>query len=279
MKLARIDDGDVPDFAIENGGRWYRLRDVGLDVADTPDLVRRHREISEVTIDPGLPAVDTPRFVAPIVRPAKMLGIGLNYLDHIREAGKEPLEHPFVFAKFPSSIAGPTDEVRVDGALTRMCDWEVELAVVIGARTRDVSVEDAHDAVFGYLVANDLSARDWQELPGQFSRSKSFDGFCPMGPWITTADEVEDPQDLRLTCAVNGEVRQDSTTAEMLHSVAALVSFLSRGTTLEPGDVVLTGTPHGVGLGMEPPVYLEDGDVVRCVIEGLGELTNRIVVA
>jgi 2-keto-4-pentenoate hydratase/2-oxohepta-3-ene-1,7-dioic acid hydratase in catechol pathway len=277
MKLARIDLDGRPEFAASRGDdRWYPLAAHGIEVHDTPALIDAFPRIADLDLEDG-PMIGEPRLLAPVVRPGKMLGIGLNYLDHIRESGKSPLEKPFVFAKFPSSATGPYDDVVVDRSLTLECDWEVELAVVIGRPARDVDRGAALEHVFGYLVANDVSARDLQELPGQFSRSKSFDTFCPLGPWITTADEVADPQRLDLRCTVDGHIRQDSSTAEMLFSVAELIEFLSRGTTLEPGDVILSGTPHGVGLGMEPPTYLEDGQLVRCTIEGLGEIANRVV--
>ena len=165
----------------------------------------------------------------------------------------------------------------MDKELTERGDYEVELAVVIGKRTRKVGEDRALDSVFGYTVANDVSARDWQKADGQFDRSKSFDTFCPIGPWITTADEVPDPQGLALRSWVNGELRQDSSTKEMLFDIAHLIHYLSRGMTLEPGDVLLTGTPHGVGFAMEPPRYLAPGDVVECEVEGLGRLRNAVV--
>jgi 5-carboxymethyl-2-hydroxymuconate isomerase len=200
----------------------------------------------------------------------------LNYGDHIRETGATPPERPILFAKFPSAMTGPYDEVVVDPGLTEQGDYEVELGVVIGTESRRVPAAQALDHVFGYLVANDVSARDWQKLDGQLSRSKSMDTFLPIGPWVTTADEVTDPNDLAIRSTVNGEQRQDSTTAEMIFTVAELIEFCSRTMTLEPGDIILTGTPHGVGYAMDPPRFLASGDVVRCEIEGLGYIENTV---
>jgi 2-keto-4-pentenoate hydratase/2-oxohepta-3-ene-1,7-dioic acid hydratase in catechol pathway len=165
----------------------------------------------------------------------------------------------------------------MDPSLTEQGDYEAELAVIIGRRARRVSLADALDHVFGYAVANDVSARDWQFADPQFDRSKSFDTFLPVGPWITTADEVPDPQALGIRTWVNGELRQDSSTAEMVFGVAELIEFLSRGMTLEPGDVIVTGTPHGVGFAMDPPRFLAPGDVVRCELDVLGTLENPVV--
>lgn len=217
----------------------------------------------------------TGRPAAPL-RPGKVVAIGLNYMDHIREAGMQPPERPLVFAKFPSSVVGPEDDVVIDAALTERVDWEVELAAVIGRTMRDVPAADALDHVFGYTVANDVSARDVQFADGQWVRAKSFDTFCPIGPEVVTPDELGDPQALRLTTKVNGELVQDSTTAEMVFGVAELLAFCSRSFTLEPGDLVLTGTPWGCGEFMDPKRSLADGDVVECAVEGIGSLRNTV---
>jgi 2-keto-4-pentenoate hydratase/2-oxohepta-3-ene-1,7-dioic acid hydratase in catechol pathway len=214
--------------------------------------------------------------LAPVV-PGKIVAIGLNYLDHIRESGVEPPKSPLVFAKFPSSVIGPTDPIRLPRELTQRVDWEVELAVVIGTRARRVSAEDALSHVLGYTVANDVSARDLQVSDGQWVRAKSLDTFCPLGPVVVTADEIPDPQALHLTTRVNGEVMQDATTDLMLFDVATLISFCSQAFTLEPGDVLLTGTPWGCGEFMDPKRSLAPGDVVECAIEGIGTLRNPVV--
>ena len=188
----------------------------------------------------------------------------------------DPPSRPLVFAKFPSSVIGPGDPIRIDGALSERVDWEVELAVVIGRRLRNATADAALDAVFGYTVANDVSARDVQFADGQWVRGKSFDTFCPLGPVVVTADELRDPHGLALRTRVNGETVQDSDTSEMVFGVGELLSFCSRSFTLDAGDVVLTGTPWGCGEFMDPPRSLSVGDVVECEIDGIGTLTNPV---
>ena len=210
------------------------------------------------------------------LRPGKIIAVGLNYLDHIREAGAEAPDRPVLFPKLVSSVVGPGETIVVDRSLTARVDWEVELAVVIGSRLRDVAAGDALDGVFGYTVANDVSARDVQVAEQQWLRAKGFDTFCPLGPVVVTRDEVPDPQALRLATRVNGETVQDSSTSEMLLGVAELVSYTSRGITLEPGDVLLTGTPWGCGEFMDPQRSLADGDVVEVEVGGIGVLRNPV---
>jgi 2-keto-4-pentenoate hydratase/2-oxohepta-3-ene-1,7-dioic acid hydratase in catechol pathway len=211
------------------------------------------------------------------LRPGKIVAIGLNYRDHAREAGLDLPERPLVFAKFPSSVIGPEEDIVLDSALTERVDWEVELAVVIGQRLRDESPESALRGVFGYTVGNDVSARDVQFSDGQWVRAKSFDTFCPLGPEIVTPDELGDVQSLGLRTRVNGEVLQDSSTAEMVFGVAELLAFCSRSFTLEPGDVLMTGTPWGCGEFMEPKRSLAGGDVVEVEVDGIGTLRNPVV--
>jgi 5-carboxymethyl-2-hydroxymuconate isomerase len=216
------------------------------------------------------------RLAAPL-RPGKIVAIGLNYLDHVRETGMEIPARPLVFTKFTTSLIGDGEAIQIDRSLTERVDWEVELAVVVGRTMRNVAEADALDGVFGYTVANDVSARDVQFGDGQWVRGKSLDTFCPLGPVIVTADQVPDPQALALRTRVNGETVQDSTTAEMVFPVAALLSFCSRSFTLEPGDVVLTGTPWGCGEFMSPPRSLRGGDTVEVAVEGVGVLRNPVV--
>ena len=212
---------------------------------------------------------------APILRPPKFLAIGLNYADHVAEAGLEAPKLPTVFNKQSTCVAGPHDDVhlpRISSAL----DYEGELGFVIGARCRHVPRSRAHEVIAGYLVVNDVSVRDWQLRIPTWTMGKSFDTHGPLGPWLTTGDEV-DPSSLRLRTFVNGQLRQDSNTKHLIFDCAALVEHLTTAFTLEPGDVIATGTPGGVGIAMKPPRLLKAGDVVRVEIEGLGALENRVV--
>jgi 5-carboxymethyl-2-hydroxymuconate isomerase len=223
---------------------------------------------------------ETARSGAPLqapLHPGKIVAIGLNYMDHVRETGIDAPTRPLVFAKFPNSVIGPEDAIEIDRDLAERVDWEVELVAVIGRRMRRVSEADALDHVFGYTVGNDVSARDVQFSEGQWVRAKSFDTFCPLGPVVVTADEIGDPQDLRLMTRVNGETVQSSSTAEMIFGVAELLSFLSRAITLEPGDVVLTGTPWGCGDFMDPQRSLQPGDVVEVEVDRIGVLRNPVI--
>ena len=219
-----------------------------------------------------------PHFGPPL-RPGKVVAIGLNYRRHADESGVEPPERPLVFAKFPSSVVGPSAPIVIDPALAERVDWEVELAVVVGRRMRNVSANDSLEYVFGYTVANDVSARDVQFSDGQWTRGKSFDSFCPLGPVIVTADELGSIDDLRLTTRVNGELMQDDTTRSMIFGVPELLAFCSRSFTLEAGDVLLTGTPDGCGEFMDPPRSLAPGDIVEVSVEGIGALRNQVVAA
>jgi 2-keto-4-pentenoate hydratase/2-oxohepta-3-ene-1,7-dioic acid hydratase in catechol pathway len=204
--------------------------------------------------------------LAPVPRPGKIVAVGVNYASHGTEQAKEPPDHPVLFAKLPTAVVGDGAEIRWSPALTQAVDFEAELAVVIGRTCRRVSESEALSFVAGYTCLNDVTARDLQYSDRQFVRGKSLDTFCPMGPWLVTASEIEDPQALRLRCLVNGEVMQDASTSEMVFGVAALVSFCSQAFTLEPGDVIATGTPAGVG-------PLAPGDRVIFAIEGIGELS------
>jgi len=206
------------------------------------------------------------RLLAPVPRPRMIFGIGLNYAKHAAETGGEPPAEPIVFTKAPSASAPPTGPV-VCPPVVRRLDYEGELAVVIGAAGR----------VAGYAVANDVSARDLQGREPQWTRAKGADTFCPWGPWITTAQQVADPHALTLRTWVNGELRQDASTSDLIFGVERLVEFIGEAVTLEPGDLILTGTPSGVGMAMDPPRFLTDGDVVRIEIEGLGGIEHPVV--
>ena len=211
----------------------------------------------------------------PFARPGKIVCVGLNYRDHAEESGMEPPSRPLVFAKWPSSLVGPGEAIVLPEQAQEV-DYEAELGVVIGKRAHKVSVDDALDHVGGYFCANEVSARDVQFADGQWTRGKSFDTFCPMGPRVVPRDEIADPQALRIACRVNGETRQDSTTANMIFGVAEIISFATQAITLEPGDVIATGTPAGVAMGQPEPRYLHPGDTVEVEIEGIGVLTNQV---
>jgi 2,4-diketo-3-deoxy-L-fuconate hydrolase len=210
----------------------------------------------------------------PFARPGKIVCVGLNYRDHAEESGMEIPQRPLLFAKWPNSLIGPGRPIVLPEQAQEV-DYEAELGVVVGRRAQRVQVADALDYIAGYVCANEVSARDLQFADGQWTRAKSFDSFCPVGP-ITPADQVPDPQALRIRCLLNGEVVQDSSTAQMIFTVAEVIAFTSDGITLEPGDLILTGTPAGVGFGRRPPVYLADGDEVTIEIEGIGSLTNPV---
>lgn len=217
------------------------------------------------------------RIGPPVARPSKIVCVGQNYLEHAREMGGDIPTEPVLFMKASSAWSGPNDNVVIPPG-ARKLDYEVELAVIIGATAKNVSEKDAMSRVAGYSVFCDFSERTFQkDHGGQWTKGKSCDTFAPMGPCLVTADEIEDPQELRLWCKVNGEIRQNCWTKDMMFGVRDLVSYISRFMTLLPGDVIATGTPSGVAMGMDPPRYLQAGDHVECGIASLGELTQRVV--
>jgi len=211
----------------------------------------------------------------PIDRPEKIVCVGLNYRDHAEEQGTELPEAPLLFAKWPNTLIGPGEPIVIP-PITKQVDYEAELGVVIGRRVRGTSAENALDAVAGYLCLNDVSARDLQFSDGQWVRGKSLDTCCPVGPHFVSADDVPDPQALSIRALVNGEVLQDSNTSNMIFSVAEIVAHVSQAITLEPGDLIATGTPAGVGAFRDPPIWLEPGDEVTIEIESIGALTNPV---
>jgi 2-keto-4-pentenoate hydratase/2-oxohepta-3-ene-1,7-dioic acid hydratase in catechol pathway len=212
----------------------------------------------------------------PAVDAGKVVAIGRNYHDHAVEGGNEPPKSPLLFTKFTNALAGHNAKVTLH-AISGQIDFEAEMAVVIGKRAGKVGEADALKYVFGYAPLNDVSARDLQFSDGQWVRGKSLDGFCPIGPFITTSDEVADPQALKIEGVLNGEVMQSSNTKMMIFGVAYLIHYISQAITLEPGDVIATGTPEGVGVFRKPPVLLKDGDVFEVAVEGLGALRNQFV--
>lgn len=237
-------------------------------------LVRIKNSIAE--IDNGI-LIEADSIAAPLTNPSKIAAIGLNYFDHAKESKMDIPKSPLVFAKFNNSITGPTDPIIIPKKITNQVDYEAELGVVIGKRTKNISKEEALDYVFGYTVLNDISARDIQFGDKQWVRGKSLDTFCPIGPVIVTKDEIPDPQNLELGCEVNGELLQHDNTKNMIFSVAEIISQLSHSFTFEPGDIIATGTPSGVGFSRKPPIFLKHGDVVKTWIKGIGELINPVV--
>lgn len=218
--------------------------------------------------------LESVHFAAPVSGPNKIIGIGLNYLDHIRESkGKVP-KNPILFAKFPTTLLGHRGEITWDPRLTKKVDFEAELALIIGRTANRCPESEALGTIFGYTCANDVSARDLQFGDGQWVRGKSLDGFCPLGPWVVTSEEIPDPHTLGIKSLLNNQVMQDSDTSQMIFKVPQLISFLSTSFTLLPGDVILTGTPHGVGSFREPPVYMKEGDEIAVEIERVGRLVN-----
>lgn len=224
------------------------------------------------------------QLLAPIPEPRRnIMCVGLNYADHAREsalAKGQPVSLPKVpvfFTKATSTVNGPYGDIPCDAGATAELDFEAELAVIIGRRGKNIAVGEAMQHVFGYTVIDDVSARDLQSAHGQFFKGKSLDGACPMGPWIVTTDEIADPHTLAIRCRVNGVTKQDSSTSQLIFKIPALLESLSRGMTLEPGDVLATGTPAGVGFARTPPEFLKPGDVVECEVEGIGAIRNRVV--
>ena len=246
-----------------------------------PDLINRWDEISKTisTSDPkNLIAKNDAKLEAPISDPGKIICIGKNYAKHAAEMGSEPPSTPVVFSKFNSAIAAPGSDIRLP-TISDKVDFEAELVVVIGKQGRFIERSDAMSHVFGYCCGNDISARDWQkEKPGgQWLLGKTFDGFAPLGPCIVTADEIEDPNNLDITLRLNGETMQSSNTSHLIFPIDFLISHLSQFVTLQPGDLIFTGTPAGVGAGRTPPVFLKNGDQLEVEIEGIGKLHNRTV--
>ncbi|TDU28245.1 2-keto-4-pentenoate hydratase/2-oxohepta-3-ene-1,7-dioic acid hydratase in catechol pathway [Panacagrimonas perspica] len=282
MRLAMVSLGDAParPALITND----RVHDIGKHLPDAPKtmigiieaLDSLEDALTKLAAGPGDQALKDVRLHAPVPRPGKILALGLNYKDHAAEANMTLPEIQTWFSKMTTSTNGPYDGIDLPRVSTKL-DYEAELGVIIGKRARHVTREQARDVIAGYVVANDVSVRDWQLRTSQFVVGKSFDTHCPFGPWITTADEIPDPQALRIGCTVNGEVRQDSSTSEMVFDVFQMIEHLSQAMTLEPGDLLITGTPAGVGAVSKPPRYLKAGDVVRVEIEKLGFIENKVV--
>lgn len=282
MKLVRYQAADGPCLGAVIGEGIVPLSSLGsphvrmLDLIAAGPSALASLQSALPSATPVVELADTV-LLAPIERPGKYLAIGMNYRKHLDEADKLGVarsKHQTWFNKQTTCISGPYDDI--DPGVTEQLDYEVELAAVIGSKAKHVNEADAAGHVFGYMIANDVSARDWQFHTPTFTMGKSFDTHGPIGPWIVTADEIGDPHKLELRCFVNGELRQQNNTSEMIHNLWQQIAYLSTAFTLEPGDLIATGTPEGVGIGREPQTFLKSGDVVRCEIDGIGVIQNRV---
>ncbi len=285
MKLARFRHGLLESYGVILGGFLIpkeRLeKELGLTLpCSLDDLIALGGvDLLRMAVNSAAELrgfkLDDIELLAPLRNPPKMIFLGLNYMSHVREQNAKMPKGVVIFMKPWTSIAGPFEEIEVPSDYTSKVDYEGELALIIGRRCRRASREDALDFVLGYTVVNDVSARDIQFTDRQWTRGKSLDKFAPMGPWIVTADEVGDPHNLRIRTWLNGELMQDCSTSDMIFKIPDVISELSRGMTLEPGDLIATGTPAGVGIFRDPPVLIRDGDVVEIEIERVGRIRNR----
>ena len=288
-------------FAADGGSHYGILKDdrvLDLNLAGGADFpgdmlglidlggsgIERARQLADQSPDSAWQPLDSSKLLAPIPVPRRnVFCIGMNYAAHAAEGalarGVEPSlpTVPVFFTKTTTAVTGPYSDVPFDAAVSDQIDWEVELAVIIGGRGKNISPDSAMDYVFGYTVVNDLSARDLQFSHNQFFKGKSLDGACPMGPCIVTADEISDPHALDVRCTVNGALKQESNTSDLIFDIPATIDWLSRGLTIQPGDVISTGTPSGVGFARTPPEFLFPGDVVECEVEEIGIIRNRMV--
>lgn len=285
MKLLRVGPVDAERSAVLAGSDYYydvsALGDFGeafFSKYSESEIAAYVKNLENQGVEP-LP-LKGKRIGAPISRPHQIICIGLNYADHAAETGAEIPSEPIIFTKSPNTLIGPNDEVRIPRKSLKT-DWEVELAVVIGKRCRYLTNEqEALEHIIGYMISNDVSEREFQiERQGQWSKGKSSETFNPAGPWLVTKDEVADPTNLAMQLSVNGETMQRSSTAQMVFKPAFLVHYLSQFMVLEPGDVINTGTPPGVGLGLKPPRYLTPGDTMSLEIEGLGVQRQKVIAA
>ncbi len=281
MRLARFSiDRSAARCGVVLGDQIVDLTLAASDLpTDMPELLG-HLSAVRAAADRAAPEHQHPladvSLLAPIARPPKFLAIGLNYADHIAEGGREAPTEQLWFNKQSTCVVGPGEAIEVPRA-SSIVDYEGELGVVIGTRCRHVTLDEAHDVIAGYCIVNDVSVRDWQRRSPTMTMGKSFDTHGPIGPWIVTTDEISDPRDLWLTTEVNGTVLQDASTSNMIFGVAEQIAHLTTAFTLEPGDVLATGTPAGVGIFREPPVLLRSGDTVRIEISGIGVLENPVI--
>lgn len=268
MKVLQYIDDNQIRLGILEGDEVFPIEFSGdmVDfISEEPEIIKKKNPISLKKIE----------FAPAVSRPSKIVCVGLNYLDHIKESNGEAPERPLLFSKYSTTLLAHKRNITWNSDLTKKVDFEAELAVIIGKTTYNCPEHEIMENIFGYTCANDVSARDLQFGDGQWTRGKSLDTFCPLGPWIVSADEIADSNALSIKCSLNNELMQDSNTGLMLFKIPALISFISRNFTLLPGDVILTGTPHGVGTFRDPSIYMKDGDNVTVEIEGIGKLISN----
>jgi 2-keto-4-pentenoate hydratase/2-oxohepta-3-ene-1,7-dioic acid hydratase in catechol pathway len=283
MKLMRIGKVGAERAAVAVDDLHYidisdLVADFDADFFQSEKWIELAPEVQKRIDQKDFRKVEGQRIGAPFARPHQIICIGLNYADHARESGAEVPSEPIIFTKAPNTLVGPNDSVIIPKNSLK-CDWEVELGIVIGKQAKYLaSPEEAAKHIAGYVLCNDVSEREFQlERQGQWSKGKSSETFNPAGPWLVTRDELSDVSDLKMSLRVNGQVRQNSSTVQMVFKPDFLVYYLSQFMVLEPGDLINTGTPPGVGLGFKPPIYLHDGDVMQLEIEGLGKQTQHVV--
>jgi len=292
MKVARFEHAGRQQLGtVDTAAGTVTAIDVeGPSIDAMVALIERHGAGDRVAVSGAAVSLDEVRLLPPVMRPSKnVICVGKNYREHAEEFTRSGFDSsatpdqqavpdaPIVFSKAPCSLAGATEDIVVPASLSASVDYEGELGVVIGKRGRAIEPASAYAHVFGYAVINDATVRDLQARHKQWLLGKSLDTFCPMGPWIATADEL-DPENLELSCWVNGELRQQANTRDLIFDIPTIIATVSASMTLEPGDIIATGTPAGVGIGFDPPKFLGHGDVVRIAISGIGEIENRIVV-
>ena len=278
FKKERVQVGAVIGNSVLNISAAYPFMPTTVDdvlkrglLPEVQNLIDNASEIDKKFFRP----LSEVELLSPIVKPSKVICLGLNYKSHALEQGKEPPDYPIIFAKAPTAISGPYDDIVIKSWVTHV-DAEAELAVVIGAKAKEVEKRNSMNYVAGYMVFNDVTARKFQKLDGQWFRAKSFDSFAPCGPWLVSKDEVGDPHNLSIVQKLNGELMQNENTSDMIFSIPEIISFISQVMTLLPGDIIATGTPSGVGVFRTPRVFLKDGDLVEVEIERIGKIRNRV---
>lgn len=277
MKLGNIIHLESHLPVVFHDGRAFALADRGIDLQELLSRPDELRQAADLAVSKGLAMNVAPeQILAPVLKPRKILGIGLNYADHAAETGREPPKNQTWFVKQVTALNAPYGQIMMP-AVSECLDYETELVVVIGRKGRHVPAERAHEIIAGYTCGNDVSVRDWQRATPTMNMGKGFDSHAPIGPWIVTPDEIGDVNELGLRTYVNGELRQNGNTSELIHKIPELIAHLTAAFTLEPGDLLFTGTPAGVGVAHAPPKYLKPGDRVRIEIDRIGHIEHDII--